>query len=154
MSLKAMNVSKLRALRQEVEATIHAKVAERRQEIESELSRLARLEGGRVKVVKARAKVMVARKVGKKLAEPLTANKPKATTPKQRTKTSKARKTRKAANPVAAVLSILPTVEHAEALPVETLLVEAAPIEAAPVEALPVTSANANVAPPDVSAAA
>jgi hypothetical protein len=47
MSLKTMTVSKLKDLKRQVEAAIHAKVTERRQEIESELSKLSRLDSGR-----------------------------------------------------------------------------------------------------------
>src|SRR5271154_1467907 len=47
MSLKTMTVSKLKDLKRQVEAAIHAKVTERRQEIESELLKLSRLHGGR-----------------------------------------------------------------------------------------------------------
>jgi hypothetical protein len=140
MSLKAMSVSKLKDLKSQVEAAIRTKVTERRHEIESELSKLSRLDGsGRAKVVRAQAKGMVARKVGKKLDEPLTANSPVASTPKKSKKIKKARKMRKAANSVAAGLSTLPTAEHIEALPVE---------------ALPVASMHANDMPTDVSAAA
>jgi hypothetical protein len=68
MSLKTMTVSKLKDLKRQVEAAIHAKVTERRQEIESELSKLSRLDGGRgAKAVRAGTRGMVALKVGKKL---------------------------------------------------------------------------------------
>jgi hypothetical protein len=67
MSLKTMTVSKLQDLKRQVEAAIHAKVTERRHEIESELSKLSLLDGGgRGKVVRAAARGMVAVKVGKK----------------------------------------------------------------------------------------
>jgi hypothetical protein len=145
MSLKAMTVSKLNALKKEVEAAIHAKVTQRRHEIESELSRLARFDGGRAKVVRAQAKGMVARKVGKKLGESLIANSPVASTPKKSKKIKKASKTRKVANNVAAAPPSTPaSTEH----------IEATPVEAAPVEALPVTSIQDNDMPADVSAAA
>jgi hypothetical protein len=131
MSLKAMSVSNLKALKRQVEATIHEKIAERRHEIESELLELSRFDvNGRAKVVRAGARGMVARKVGKKLDGSPIANKPKASTPKQRTKTRKARKTRTTANSVAAVPPTLPTVEHIEVLPAEVV---------------PVTSIHANV---------
>ena len=148
MSLKTMTVSKLKDLKRQVEAAIHAKVTERRQEIESELSKLSRLDSGRgAKAVRAGTRGMVALKVGKKLNEPITMNSPKPSTPKQRTKT---RKTRKAANN-APGCSTLASTEHIEAL-VEALYVEV-PIESLPVESRP-AAIYANVIPADVSAAA
>jgi len=104
MSLKAMSVSKLQDLKREVEAAIHAKAAERRHEIESELLELFRLDGGRAKVVRAGARGMVAVKVGKK---------PKASTPKQPKKPRKASKTRKTAH---SVISTLAGTDHIEPL--------------------------------------
>jgi hypothetical protein len=104
MSLKGMNVSQLKALKREVESAIHAKVSERRREIESELSELSRLDGGRGKVVRASARGMVAVKVGKK---------PKASTPK-------ARNTRKAANSAETDFSTLVVADTVEPLPIET----------------------------------
>jgi hypothetical protein len=130
MSLKAMNVSQLKALKREVESAIHAKVSERRREIESELSELSRLDGGRAKVVRAGATGMVAVKVGKK---------PKASTPNQPRKTRKARNTRKAANSAETGLSTLAIADHIEPLPIETR---------------PVASIDANVVPADLSVAA
>ena len=130
MSLKAMNVSQLKALKREVESAIHAKVSERRREIESELSELSRLDGGRAKVVRAGARGMVAVKVGKK---------PKASTPNQPRKTRKARNTRKAANSAETVFSTLAIADHIEPLPIETR---------------PVSSIDANVVPADLSVAA
>jgi hypothetical protein len=54
LSLKTMTESKLKVLKREVEAALQAKVAARRQEIESELSRLSLLDGSaRAKVVRA-----------------------------------------------------------------------------------------------------
>jgi hypothetical protein len=149
MSLKTMTVSKLKDLKCQVESAIQAKVAERRHEIESELLKLSRFDGsGPVKVVRAGARGMVARKIGKKPDEPLIAKGPKASKPKQRTKT---RKTRKAANN-APGRSTLASAEHIEA-PVEALPVEV-PIESLPVEPRPATPIYANVIPADVSAAA
>jgi hypothetical protein len=130
MSLKAMHVSQLKALKREVESAIHAKVSERRREIESELSELSRLDGGRAKVVRAGARGMVAVKVGKK---------PKASTPNQPRKTRKARNTRKAANSAETVFSTLAIADHIEPLPIETR---------------PVASIDANVVPADLSVAA
>src|SRR6516225_1573248 len=66
LSLKTMTESKLKVLKREVETALQAKVAARRQEIESELSRLSLLDGGRrLKVVKAAAKGMGAAKYRK-----------------------------------------------------------------------------------------
>jgi DNA-binding protein H-NS len=45
MALKTMSVEKLRDLRSKVESAIGAKVAERRRELESELSKLMRVDG-------------------------------------------------------------------------------------------------------------
>jgi hypothetical protein len=154
MSLKAMTVSKLKDLKREVEAAIHSKVMQRRHEIESELSKLSRLDG-RANVVRAGAKVAL--KFSKKPDEPPIANKAKASTPKQPKKTRKARKARKVANSVAAGLSSVATAEHVEALPVEALPVEALPalpVEVLAVEPPPVASMHANVMPTDVSVAA
>jgi hypothetical protein len=93
-------------------------------------------------VVRAGARGMVARKVGKKVDVSLVANGPKASKPKQRTKT---RKTRKAAK-YAAGGSTLASAEHIEAVVV--------PIESLPVERPTATPICANDIPADVSAAA
>jgi hypothetical protein len=164
MSLKTMTVSKLKVLKHQVEAAIHTKVTERRYEIESELLKLSRFDGGRgAKVVRAGARGMVAvkyRKPGpslkaaKKLDESLTADSPKASTPKQPKKTKKASKTRKAANNAPASVSILATADHIEPLPIEPLPIAPLPIEPLPIEPLSVTSTVANVIPADLSAAA
>jgi DNA-binding protein H-NS len=45
MALKTMSIGKLRDLRSKVESAIGAKVAERRRELESELSKLMRVDG-------------------------------------------------------------------------------------------------------------
>jgi hypothetical protein len=128
MSLKTMTVSKLKDLKRQVEAAIHAKVTERRHEIESELSKLSLLDGGgRGKVVRAAARGMVAVKVGKK---------PKASTLNQPRKT---RNTRKAANSAETGFSTLAIADHIEPLPIETR---------------PVALIDANVVPADLSVAA
>jgi hypothetical protein len=127
MSLKAMSVSQLKALKREVESAIHAKVSERRREIESELSKLSRRDGGRAKVVRAGAGGMVAVKVGKT---------PKASTSNQ---PRKARNTRKAANSAETGFSTLAIADHIEPLPIETR---------------PAASIDANVVPADLSVAA
>jgi hypothetical protein len=84
MSLQTMTVSKLKGLRREVEAAIRAKVTERRHEIETELSKLSQFGAIKpAKVVRARARGMVAVKVGNELDESLGADSPKTLTPKQ-----------------------------------------------------------------------
>jgi DNA-binding protein H-NS len=47
VALKTMSIEKLRDLHGKVEAAIHSKVTERRHELETELSKLVRFEGGR-----------------------------------------------------------------------------------------------------------
>jgi hypothetical protein len=155
MSLKTMTVSKLKVLKRQVESAIHAKVADRRHEIESELLKLARFDGSRdAKVVRAGARGLVAVKVGKKSDKSLMAESPKASTPKQPKKIRKATKTRKPANNVTADFSILPTAKHVDALPVEALPVEALPIEAREQQPHPVASIHDKVMPTEVSVAA
>jgi hypothetical protein len=140
LSLKTMTVSKLKDLKRQVEAAIHAKVTERRHEIESELSKLSRLDGDRrAKAVRASARVMVAVKTSKRLDESLITDSPKAPTPK-RPKTGKAgKKTLKAESIGEARLLTLSGAEHVEALPIE-------PLSAA--------SISANDVPVDLGAAA
>jgi hypothetical protein len=66
LSLKTMTESKLKVLKREVEAAIHAKITARRQEIEAELLRLSLLDGrARAKVVRAAAGGMAAAKYRK-----------------------------------------------------------------------------------------
>ena len=107
LSLKTMTESKLKVLKREVEAALQAKVAARRQEIESELSRLSLLDGSaRAKVVRAAARGMDAAKyqnsastrkaVGRKLDKPLIVGSSKASTSAKQPK--KARKTNKMRN--------------------------------------------------------
>ena len=110
LSLKTMTESKLKVLKRQVEAALHTRVAARRQEIESELSRLSLLDGSaRAKVVRAAAKGMGAAKyrkpasaskaAGRKLDESLVAASPKASTSaKQPTKTRKTKKMRNVEN--------------------------------------------------------
>jgi hypothetical protein len=138
LSLKTMTVSKLKELKRQVEAAIHAKVTERRHEIESELSKLSRLDGDRrAKAVRARARVMI--KASKRLDESLITDSPIAPTPK-RPKTGKAgKKTRKAESIGEARLLTPSGAEHVEALPIE-------PLSAA--------SISANDVPVDLGAAA
>jgi hypothetical protein len=128
MSLKALNVSQLKTLKREIESAIHAKVSERRREIESALSELSLLDGsGRGKVVRAAARGMVAVKVGKK---------PKASTLNQ---PRKARNTRKAATSAETDFSTPAIADHIEPLPIETR---------------PIALIDANVVPADLSVAA
>jgi hypothetical protein len=153
LSLKTMTVSKLKVLKREVEAAIHAKVTERRHEIESELSKLCRLDGGgRGRVVRAAAirgdaakyrNSEPTLKAGRK-NESLLAKSPKASAPKQPKKTKKVRKTRNAGNIAKARLSTLFGAEHVETLAVETL----------PIEPVPVPSIYANDIPADLGASA
>ena len=106
LSLKTMTESKLKVLKREVEAALQAKVAARRQEIESELSRLSLLDGSaRAKVVRA-ARGMDAAKyrnsasprkaAGRKLNESLITDSPKVSTSAKQPK--KARKINKVRN--------------------------------------------------------
>jgi hypothetical protein len=133
LSLKTMTESKLKVLKREVEAAIHAKVTARRQEIESELSRLSLLDGSaRPKVVRAAAKGMGAAKyrkpasaskaAGRKLDKTLIAARPKASTSAKQPK--KARKTKKLRN----AHDIAPAVVLASAKiePTEPLCIEPA----------------------------
>jgi hypothetical protein len=138
LSLKTMTESKLKVLKRQVEAAIHAKVAERRREIESELSKLSLLDGGeRRKIVRAAARGTVAVKVGKK---------PKASTLKPPKKAKKARNMRKAANSAGTGFSPPAVADHIEPFPIETRPV--ALIEA------PVPLIDANVVPADLDVAA
>jgi hypothetical protein len=135
LSLKTMTESKLKVLKRQVEAAIHAKVTERRREIESELSKLSLLDGGeRGKVVRAAAREIVAVKLDKK---------PKMSTPNQPRKSRKVRNTRKAAN---GCFSPVVIADHIEPLRIETSAV--ALIEA------PVPLIEANVVPADLGVAA
>jgi hypothetical protein len=142
MSLKT-TVSELKGLRLEVEAAIRAKVLKRRQEIETELSKLSRFEAAKpAKVVRTWARGTVAAKVAKKLDETLGAVSPKPSAPKQPKQLKRSRKAsefRKAANSADTVLSFPATVNK---------------IEAFPNEPRSVTSIDADVVPVDVSAAA
>jgi hypothetical protein len=143
MSLKTMTVSKLKGLRREVEAAIRAKVTERRHEIETELSKLSQFGAIKpAKVVRARARGMVAVKVGNELDESLGADSPKTLTPKQPKqlkRTRKVSKLRKVAKSAGTGLSSSATANNIEALPIE------------PPSAV---SINANAVPVDLSAAA
>jgi DNA-binding protein H-NS len=47
VALKSMSIEKLRDLKDKVEAAIHSHLIGRRRELESELSKLSRFEGGR-----------------------------------------------------------------------------------------------------------
>jgi DNA-binding protein H-NS len=62
MALKSMSIEKLRDLHSKVEAAIHAHIVGRRRELETELSKLSRFEGGRGKVGRGGARGSVAPK--------------------------------------------------------------------------------------------
>jgi hypothetical protein len=159
LSLKTMTESRLKVLKREVEAAIHAKITARRQEIESELSRLSLLDGSaRPKVVRAAAKGMGAAKyrkpastskaAGRKLDELLVAASPKASTSaKQPRKTRKTKKMRNIENITPVLLTSAKT-EVAEPLCLEPL---DSPL---PVEPLSDTVVHANNNPGDLGAAA
>jgi hypothetical protein len=133
LSLQTMTESKLKVLKREIEATIHAKITARRQEIESELSRLALLGGSaRVKVVRPAARKMDAARhrnsgsarkgPGRKLDESLIVDSPKvSTSAKQPKKARKAKTVRNAGDVAPAVLFISAEIEHTEPLCIEPL---------------------------------
>jgi hypothetical protein len=142
LSLKTMTESRLKVLKREVEAAIHAKVTARRQEIESELSRLSLLDSaGRAKVVRAAASGMGAGKYRKsaparkaasrKLDESLIADSPKVS--KQPKKTRKTKKTRKPGNMAQAVVLTSARTDHTEPLCID-------PLSVRPIESLSGTS--------------
>jgi DNA-binding protein H-NS len=54
MALKTMSISKLQNLKAQVEAAIAEKISTRRHELESELSKLARHDGGKAKATRGR----------------------------------------------------------------------------------------------------
>jgi hypothetical protein len=143
MSLKTMTVSKLKSLRLEVEAAIRAKVAERRHEIETELSKLSQFESSKpAKVARTWASRTVAIKIAKKLDETLGADSAKALTPEQPKELRRARKAskpRKAAKSAGTGL-LSPAIANN--------------IEAFPIEPPAAASINANVVPVEVSVAA
>jgi len=155
LSLKTMTESKLKVLKREVEAAIHAKVIARRQEIESALSKLSLLDGGgRAKVVRAAAQRMGAVKyrnsaparkaAGRKLDESLIADGAKlSTSSKQPKKTRKPRTAPDAANITQAVPLISAKIDHAEPLGIEPLT------EPLPIDALSATSFHPNNIPGD-----
>jgi DNA-binding protein H-NS len=49
MALKTMPIAKLQGLKSKIEAAINAKVSERRRELEAELSKLGRFQGGKAR---------------------------------------------------------------------------------------------------------
>ena len=133
LSLKTMTESKLKVVKREVEAAIHAKITARRQEIESELSKLSLLDGGgRPKVVRAAARGMGAAKyrnsasprkaAGRKLNESLVAASPKASTSAKRpTKAKKTNKVRNAGQIAQAIVLASAEIDHPEPLRIEPL---------------------------------
>jgi hypothetical protein len=159
LSLKTMTESKLKVLRREVEAAIHAKITARRREIESELSRLSLLDGSpRAKVVRAAAKGMDAAKyqnsasprkaAGRKLNESLITDSPKvSTSAKQPKKATKTNKVRNADEIAQAVVLTSAEIEHTEPLRIEPL---DGPV---PLEALSGASVSLNDTPGDLGAA-
>jgi DNA-binding protein H-NS len=52
MALKTMSIDRLRDMKSKIEAAISAKVSERRRDLETELSKLARFGGGGGKAIK------------------------------------------------------------------------------------------------------
>jgi hypothetical protein len=153
-----MTESKLKVLKREIEAAIHAKVTARRQEIESELSRLSFLDGSaRVKVVSAAARRMDAARyrnsgsarkgAGRKLDESLIVESPKVSTfAKQPKKARIKKKVRNATDIAPAVLLASAKIEHTEPLRIEP------PSDPVPIEALSGTSLYPNNTPGDLGA--
>jgi len=160
LSLKTMTESKLKVLKHEVEAAINAKITARRQEIESELSRLSLLDGSaRAKVVRAAARGMDAAKyrnsasprkaAGRKLNESLITDSPKVSTSAKQPK--KARKINKVRNDGEIAQAVILTSIKTEV--VEPLCPE--PLDTPlPVESLSDTLVHPNNNPGDLGAAA
>ena len=124
LSLKTMTESKLKVLKRQVEAALQARVAARRQEIESELSRLSQLDGGgRAKVVGLRQREWLLLNIGnpRPLAKVLAG--------------------RNVENITSAVLLTSAKIEHTEPLCLEP------PDGPLPVEALSATSVYPNNIP-------
>ena len=133
LSLKTMTESKLKVLKREVEAAIHAKITARRQEIESELSRLSLLDGSAlVKVARAAARRMDAARyrnsgsackgAGRKLDVSLIVDSSKvSTSAEQPKKARKAKKVRNAGDIAPTVLLTFAKIEHTEPLCIEPL---------------------------------
>ena len=144
MSLKTMTASELKSLKRKVEAAIQAKVTERRNAIETELSKLSRFDGGGTRIVKVAATrtdahALKARK--KRVEEGLPA---KASTLKQPKTLRAARKTNKVKKIVEAAL---PAPTNAEAMEVH-------PTEPLPIAPVSVTPISVNGIQTDLSAAA
>jgi hypothetical protein len=91
MNFNTLSVSKLKDLKRQVEAAIHAKVTARQHEIELELLKLSQLDGGEAKAVRASAKATGVVKT-KKLRKSVAAVSLKASAPRKPRKTRKARK--------------------------------------------------------------
>jgi hypothetical protein len=130
LSLKTMTESKLKVLKREIDAAIHAKITARRKEIESELSRLSLLGGGaRAKVIGAAARGMDGAKyqnsasprkaAGRKLDKSLLADSPKVSSAKQPKKARKTIKMRNAGEIAQAVVLTSAKIEHTEPLRIE-----------------------------------
>jgi hypothetical protein len=160
VSLKTMTESRLKVLKREVEAAIHAKITTRRQEIESELSKLSLLDGGGLgEVVRAAARGTGAAKyrnsaparkaAGKKLDETLIADSPKvSTSPKQPKKTRKTKNMRDAGSITQAVLLTSARTDHTEPPCIEPFN------DPLPIEPLSATSLYPNNIPGDLGASA
>jgi hypothetical protein len=143
-----------------VEAAIHAKVTARRQEIESELSRLSLLDGSSgAKVVGAVASGMGAAKYrnsaparkapGRNLDKSLVADSPKVSTSrKQPKKNRKTKKLRNEGDIAQAVLLTSAKTDHTEPVCIEP------PSDPVPIEALSNTSLHPNNIPGDLGASA
>ena len=125
LSLKTMTESKLKVLKREVEAAIHAKITARRQEIESELSRLSLLDGSaarRMDAARYRNSGSSRKGAGRKLDESLIVDSPKvSTSEKQPKKARKAKKVRNAGDIAPTVLLTFAKIEHTEPLCIEPL---------------------------------
>jgi hypothetical protein len=159
LSLKIMTESKLKVLKREVEAAIDAKISARRQEIESELSRLDLLDGGtRVKLVKAAARgtdaarywnsASASKAVNRKPDESLIVDSAKvSTSAKQPKRTRKTKKARNAGDIAPAVLLTSTKTDHTEPVCIE-------PLSSVPIKALSGTSLYPNNIPGDLGASA
>jgi hypothetical protein len=132
MNFNTMSVSKLKDLKRRVEAAIHAKAAERRQEIEFELSELSQLDGGRAKAVRASAQATGVVKI-RKVKRSITAVRLEASTPRKPRKTRKARKETRKPDTV----SVAPLLMTTSAEPIETPSIDTsfpAPISASEIQ--------------------
>jgi hypothetical protein len=155
--LKTMTESKLKVLKREVEEAIHAKITARRQEIESELSKLSLLDvGGRGTIVRTAAKGMGAAKyrnsasareaAGSKLDKSPIAS-PRVS-PNQPKKTRKTKKMRDAGSITQAVHLTSARTDHTEPPCIEPFN------DPLPIEPLCATSPYPNNIPGDLGVSA